>query len=186
MKGILITVVATFWLATMSFGQSFKGHLSATFGVLNPKVRVQYERPLKERASIGVNVNYYFVNWTGVLAEPFIRVYGKRDGNAEGFFGQAKLMYGNLSTLDYQEYQSFIENERWSTFGLGLNMGYKFLLGSHFTIESLFGFRFLTPPTYKYRAGYSEEDLVRLGEGIGWYVTTGLPVDFQVKFGYQF
>ncbi len=92
------------FITGLSYAQDFKGHASGTFGILNGKVRVQYEMPLESRASYGMNMNYYLVNWTGPVFEPFIRIYGKKDGNAEGFLGQAKLIYGNLSTLDYDLY----------------------------------------------------------------------------------
>jgi len=75
---------------TLTYAQNFKGHASGTFGIFNEKVRVQYEMPLKDRASFGMNMNYYLVNWTGPVFEPFIRIYGKKDGNAEGFFWSGK------------------------------------------------------------------------------------------------
>ena len=165
---------------------SFNGNVSGTFGVLNGKVRLQYERPFKDRASYGINVNYYMVNWTGITGEPFIRIYGKNDGNAEGFFGQAKLIYGNLSNMSYGSHNGAIENKRWSTFGFGLNFGYKFLLSNKFTIEFLSGLRILSPPVYKYKDGVNEDNAMAITEGIGWYLTTGFPLDFQLKFGFQF
>jgi hypothetical protein len=173
-------------VAKLTSAQDFKGHASATFGILNSKIRVQYEMPIKSRASYGVNMNYYLVNWTGPVFEPFIRIYSKRDGNGEGFFGQAKAIYGNLSTLDFDLYDGAIKNERWSTFGFGLSGGHKFLLGKHFTIEYLTGFRILSPPTYIYESGFDETSYQEIGEGIGWYLTTGFPLDFQLKCGFQF
>lgn len=175
-RTLLIITVALISISSQS--QNFKGNISATYGILNPKIRLQYEHPLGERASVGVNVNYYMINWTGPLVEPFIRIYGKKDGNAEGFFGQFKLGYGNLSVL---ETTLNVTNTRFSTFGGGIDCGYKFLI-KHFTIEPLFGFRFYTPPVYNYDT--SQEGAVI--EGVGWYLTTGLPIEFQLKFGYQF
>ena len=183
---IKITMLLTaLFITGLTYAQDFKGHASGTFGILNGKVRVQYEMPLKSRASYGMNMNYYLVNWTGPVFEPFIRIYGKKDGNAEGFFGQAKLIYGNLSTLDYDLYGA-IENKRWSTYGFGINCGYKFLLGKHFTIEPLTGLRILSPPVYRYKTGDDEDYYANIGEGIGWYLFTGFPLDFQLKFGFQF
>lgn len=182
-----ITMLLVAMFATSAiYAQGFKGHASGSVGILNPKIRLQYELPLKDRASYGMSMNYYLVNWTGPVFEPFIRLYGKKDGNAEGFFFQPKLIYGNLSTLDYDLYGGYLENKRWSTFGVAMNCGYKFLLGDHFTIEPLGGFRFLSPPVYRYRTGADEDYYANIGEGIGWYLTTGFPIEFQVKFGYQF
>ena len=163
--------------------EEFKGNVSAAFGPLNGKVRIQYEMAIKSRASWGVNMNYYLVNWTGPVFEPFIRVYGKKSGNAEGFFFQTKAIYGNLSTLDYDKYINIIENSRWSTYGLGMSIGNKFLLGKHITLDALFGYRFLTGPKFEYKGAYSASDL---GETLGWFLTTGMPLDFQFKLGYQF
>jgi len=174
------------FISGLAYAQDFKGHVSGTYGIINPKVRFQFELPLKSRASYGINMNYYLINWTGPVFEPFIRIYGKKDGNAEGFFGQAKLIYGNLATLDFDIYDGALENKRWFTYGLGLNCGYKFLLGNYFTIEPLFGLRFLSPPVYKYKPGVNREDYEYIGEGVAWYLTTGFPLDFQLKFGFQF
>jgi hypothetical protein len=163
--------------------EEFKGNVSAAFGPLNGKVRIQYEMALKSRASWGVNMNYYLINWTGPVFEPFIRVYGKKNGNAEGFFFQTKAIYGNLSTLNFEAIEQYVDNSRWSTYGFGMSIGNKFLLGKHITLDALFGYRILTPPTFEYKGGYSAANL---GEAIGWYLTTGMPLDFQFKLGYQF
>ena len=164
--------------------EEFKGNVSAAFGPLNSKVRIQYEMAIKSRASWGVNMNYYLQNWTGPVFEPFIRVYGKKSGNAEGFFFQAKAIYGNLSTLDYEKNSVYIQNPRFSTYGFGMSIGNKFLLGKHITLDALFGYRILTPPLIDYNPGFNDGNL--LVNSIGWYVTTGMPLDFQFKLGYQF
>ena len=171
---------------TAATKEEFKGNVSAAFGPLNGKVRIQYEMALKSRASWGVNMNYYLVNWTGPVFEPFIRVYGKKSGNAEGFFFQTKAIYGNLTTLNYNS--EIIANSRFSTYGLGMSIGNKFLLGKHITLDALFGYRILTPPVINYNPGYSEADqnLLTGIEAVGWYLTTGMPLDFQFKLGYQF
>jgi len=190
MKTIIILVFALMLTAGASSAQSFKGHISGSYGIINPKVRVQYESPLKDKSSVGININYYFENWTGPVFEPFFRFYFFSDkGNSKGFFLQPKLMYGNLSTLDYETYKNYLINNRWSTWGIGLNVGFKVLAGKHITIEPLTGFRFLTPPVYRFSAEANEEFMQSyLGvlEDIGWYLTTGMPIDFQIKFGYQF
>ncbi|HTO16120.1 MAG TPA: hypothetical protein VLZ83_10125 [Edaphocola sp.] len=180
---ILITLTL---LSSLTYAQNFEGNISGTLGIVNFKARIQFEIPIQERASFGMNMNYYFLNWTGPVLEPFIRIYGKRDGNMEGFFGQAKLIYGNLSTLNYDLYGGALENRRWSTFGFGFNFGYKFLIGKQFTIEPLTGLRLLSPPIYRFKSGYYEDDYAGIGEAIGWYFTTGFPLDFQLKFGFQF
>ena len=184
MKKPIYFAIALLVSSTITYSQSFQHHVAVTGGILNAKIRIQYEKSFRDRASFGGNLNYYFVNWTGPVFEPFARIYGKKDGNAEGFFGQAKLIAGNLSTLDFDANAYAISNKRWNTFGLGFDCGYKFLIADHFTIEPLLGFRFLTPPVYRYYEGYDETML--LAEGAAWYLTTGLPINFNLKFGYQF
>ena len=162
-----------FFITSLSYAQNFKGHASGTLGIINAKVRVQYELPLKDRASYGINMNYYLPNWKGPVIEPFIRMYRKKEGNAEGVFGQAKLIYGNLSG-NYNSYAGNLEDIRSSIYGFGLNGGYKFLFGKHFTVEPLFGLRLLSAPS---NLGNELED---------WFLITGFPIDFQLKFGFQF
>jgi hypothetical protein len=178
---------------------------SGSFGILNPKLRLQYERGLGEKASVGLVMHYYMVNWTGPKFEVFGRLYGKKNGNKEGFFLQGKVGYGNLKSLLYEDYfaldsyyQSFYgePKKRWSTIGAGAGTGYKFAVTDHFVIESILGVHFYSPPNadYEYTAAYNSADpyeqaaadAAALGEDIGWYLTTGLPLDFQIKFGYAF
>lgn len=186
MKKLLLLLMIVGTTICNANAQDFTGNASAAFGILNPKLRLQYEMPLQDRASFGASMNYYFVNWTGPVVEPFIRIYGKKSGNGEGFFSQVKLIYGNLSVLDYDLYEGTLEKSRWSTFGAGINIGYKFLIGNSFTIEPLLGYRFLSLPLYAFESEEAEIYYSGIGEGIGWYLTTGFPVDFQVKFGFQF
>ena len=75
--------------SSFTFSQRWDGHASGFFGILNPKARIQYELPISESLTTGANLNYYFVNWTGPLLEPFIRAYGRNGGNEEGWFFQA-------------------------------------------------------------------------------------------------
>jgi hypothetical protein len=160
------------------YAQNFKGHVSATYGIINEKIRLQYEMPLDSQLSYGINMNYYFKGWKGPVVEPFIRIYRKKDGNTEGFFGQAKLIYGNLSTLDSNLRGFAVEKKRWSTYGFGISCGNKFLLGKHFTIEYITGVRLLSAPPVTY--DYFNYDK------LAWYLSTGLPIDLQLKFGFQF
>lgn len=172
MKIKIAMLFIAFFITSLSYAQNFKGHASGTLGIINTKVRVQYELPIKDRASYGINMNYYLQNWKGPVFEPFIRIYRKKEGNAEGVFGQAKLIYGNLAKND-NYYAGNLEDKRTSVYGFGLNGGYKFLFGKHFTVEPLVGLRLLPAPS-------------NLGDEVDWYLTTGFPIDFQLKFGFQF
>jgi len=165
--------------------QEFKGNVSGTIGILNIKARLQYELPIKENGSTGININYYFKDWTGPVFEPFIRVYGKKTGNVKGLFGQFKLIYGNLKTIG--SYPDAFSNKRWSTYGLGIHCGYKILFKSNCTFEPLIGLRLLSSPVYKCKPGHEVHcDEMRSGYQEEWLFSTGGPVDLQLKFGVQF
>lgn len=184
MKQIISIVIILFSLSLSS--QKFKSCFSGSFGLINPKFRVQFEKPIKNNVSYGMNLNYYLINWKGPVFEPFIRVYRVKKGNKEGVFGQLKLSYGNLSTINFEKEDYIILKRRWSTFGAGIAGGYKFLINDKFIIESLVGLRFLRAPIYRFTSGkiynYSSATL----EAIEWQFKTGSLIDFQLKLGYQF
>jgi len=163
MKNLLLTIL-TFFVISFANAQSFKGHDSGTIGILNAKIRLQYEIPIGDKFSTGANLNYYFVNWTGPLIEPFSRYYVS-EGNKSGGFFQLKAGYGNLSSLNST-------SKRLSIFGGGVAWGYKCLKKSGFTIEPIIGVRVYSNPEWN--------------DAIGWFLTTGFPIDCQLKFGYQF
>ncbi|MGI9192540.1 MAG: hypothetical protein ACR2IL_10495, partial [Chitinophagaceae bacterium] len=122
--------------------QSFKGNFSGMIGIPNVKIRLQYEHPVSNLGSVGLNTNYHFFNWKGPMVEPFGRLYAKKYGNVKGTFGQLKFCYGNFSY--YEEIGSSWynrNNERFSVFGMGLGGGQKFLVAPHFTIEAYGGLR---------------------------------------------
>jgi hypothetical protein len=171
-------------LSICAFGftnaQDFKGHASGTIGILNAKIRLQYELPLGGKYSTGANLNYYTVNWQGPIIEPFLRLYAGGSNESGGFF-QAKAGYGNLTTLPYMNTTA----KRWSTYGGGVAWGYKYVRPSGFTIEPLIGVRLYSAPNENIDLN-SSNGAEQLGEDIGWALTTGFPIDFQLKFGYQF
>jgi hypothetical protein len=167
---LLSLFILTSFFLSKFYAQNFRGHASGEIGFINFKLRAQYEMPVRENYSVGINCNIYFINFVGPSFEPFFRAYLRKHGNEKGFFGQGKFIYGNLS-------QAFAD-DRFNMFGFGLGGGYKFLIKDHFTIEPILGYRFVSPPP--------EPQSVNVGETIGFYITTGFPLDFQLKFGYQF
>ena len=177
MKKIISLSLAVLASITFMHAQSFKGHASGAFGILNLKYRVQYEMPLKDKTSLGINMNYYLLSWKGPVFEPFVRLYDPKNGNTQGLFVQAKLMYGNLSAYKppYTSEEP-LDNKRWSTFGFGASFGHKYLFYKHFTIEPLTGFRYLSAPSSSANAD----------DPLFWILTTGLLLDLQIKLGYQF
>ena len=101
--------------------------------------------------------------------------------------GELILLVGNngagksslLDSFDYTLYgKTRGKKKRWSTYGFGISCGNKFLLGKHFTIEYITGVRLLSAPPVTY--DYFNYDK------LAWYLSTGLPIDLQLKFGFQF
>jgi hypothetical protein len=174
MKKIINLLLAMLSFITFTHAQNFKGHISTTLGIINPKYRIQCEVPITNYISSGVNMNYYLFFWKGPIFEPFVRLY---DGNDKGQFIQAKLMYGNLSSYSEPNVSNeLLDGKRWSTYGFGIGYGYKYLLGKHFTIEPLTGLRFLSRPP---KSAMGDNPLL-------WQISTGLMWDLQIKFGLQF
>lgn len=183
MKKIILTAVAVFTFVFAN-AQNFKGNLSGTVGLLNSKARIQYELPIGSKFSTGVNLNYYFTAFSGPLIEPFFRLYGKSKGNTEGWFLQAKLGYGNLNTEIEDQNNN---KKRFSTYGGGIAVGNKFFVSNKITIEPLIGFRvYSPPPTIDVKSSQTAQNYVDAASGLSWLATTGFPLDFQLKVGYQF
>ena len=174
--------------------------VSGSFGILNPKLRLQYEHGIGDQASAGANINIYFVNWKGPRAEGFFRYYFGQDGNEKGLFMQAKGGFGILTNawdgadlyFDYNgtRYDIF-ESKTWTTIGGGIAFGGKIVRPSGFVFESHIGYHFWSPPNnyssdYDSYYGFYTASFANAAEAIGWYLTTGFPLDIQMKFGYQF
>ncbi len=153
-------------------------NISATVGPINTKIRVQYEREHNEKTTYGAELTAYFLEFPGMKLEAFGRKYYKKHNCSTGLFLQAKAGIGYLSSgLSNSE-----ENAIWGVnIGVGVAGGYKILLGNHLTLETILGAHFYTPaailaiPTY----GMSTRNE-------WWFSTTGLPLDYQFKFGWQF
>jgi len=185
MKKVLFTMLL-FGFSMNSNAQEFKGNICGTIAIINLKAKIQYELPIGDNLSTGVNLNYYFVNWTGPLLEPFFRIYSRKYGNTEGWFLQGKLGYGNLKNLDDDIISGATKTARFSTFGGGVAFGNKIFLSDKITLEPVIGLRIYTPPSINKDIYDSYEAAESLGEDIGWALTTGLPLDLQLKIGYQF
>jgi hypothetical protein len=179
-------LIAITCLSNNLFSQTFNHAITTSYGFMNPKIRVQYERPINDQYSFGANINYYF-DWQGGIFEPFIRAYSK-SGNDEGFFGQAKVGVGNLNT-GYDTYSSqYVLNKRMITFGGGAGFGHKLVIANHFLFETYFGLRYYTYTPIEYVSGYSDagSGFFTGLDALNWIITTGFPVELNFKIGYQF
>ena len=60
-----------------------------------------------------------------------------------------------------------LKSNRWSTFGAGVAISYKFLIVDRLTIEPLIDLRVVSPPTYNFNDESMEASALSIGEGIG-------------------
>lgn len=184
MKKNILSIILVLSFITVN-AQDYRS-VAATVGLINTKARVQYEHQIKDRITVGAQLTYYFVNWTGPKLEVFGRLYSKKSTVEEGFFLQGKIGYGNLSVLEQD--QSLTATKRWSTIGIGAAYGWKYMFSDKLGIETLAGLHFYSSPNY---IEDNEDNSIngfnpqRTGETLGWYATTGLPVDFQLKLVYK-
>jgi len=193
-------IIAVFCAGMITFGVSAQSNsLTAGIGILNPKVRVQFEHGFGDMHSTGVNLGYYLVNWTGPRLEGFYRIYFGGD-NEKGMFMQGSAGAGFLSfALDDDEITTFMDggqtyniynsNGTWTTLGGGIAFGGKMTSRGGFVFESTMGYQFWTGPPTNYSSDYDLywNDGADLAETLGYYlVGPGFPLHFQMKLGYNF
>lgn len=182
MKKIILSIILVLSFIAVN-AQDYRS-VAATVGLINSKVRVQYEHQIKDRITVGGQLTYYLVNWSGPKLEVFGRLYSKNSTVEEGFFLQGKVGYGNLSVLEGDE--EFLATKRWSTFGLGAAYGWKHMFNEKFGIETLAGLHFYSSPNYSEKTyDNTGDNIVGVFKDTSWFATTGLPVDFQLKLVYK-
>ena len=193
-------------IGALSFNVSAQSNsLTAGVGILNPKLRVQFEHGFGDMHSTGVNLGYYFVNWTGPRLEGFYRIYFGGD-NEKGMFMQASAGAGLFSfAIDEESTTEFTYTENgvvltsdiynssgtWITSGGGIAFGGKMTTRGGFVFESTMGYQIWTPPPSNYSSEYdyylSSTSALDVAETLGYYVLgPGFPLMFQMKFGYNF
>jgi len=184
--------VATLTLSTSAQSNS----LTAGVGLLNAKVRVQLEHGFADKMTTGANLSYYLVNWKGPRLEGFYRLYFTDDSDIGAFFQTkagvglfSNVLDGELTTFELGgETYDIFEKSTFTTVGGGIGFGYKYTANGGFVFETTLGYAFWSPPSDNYTDEY--QDYSELGyafETIGYYlVGPGFPLDFQLKFGYNF
>jgi len=193
-------IILLLFIGALTFNVSAQSNsLTGGVGLLNAKVRIQYEHGFGDMHSIGANLGVYLQNWTGPRMEGFYRIYFGGD-NEKGMFMQASAGAGMFSYALGDDDATIFENSSgtsfdiyndkntWTTFGGGIGFGGKMTSRSGFVFESTIGFQIWTAPTSNYSDDY---DLYYSGadavETIGYYVVgPGFPLMFQMKFGKNF
>ena len=197
-------IISILFAGMITFSTSAQSNsVTAGAGFLNAKVRVQFEHGFSDMHSTGVNLGYYFVNWTGPRLEGFYRIYFGGD-NEKGMFMQTSAGAGMFSyALDDDDltfssidpitgvvttYDRYNSNGSWMTAGGGIAFGGKMTTNGGFVFESTLGYHFWTPPPSNYSSDYdlyaATSDAVEM---LGYYVVgPGFPLMFQVKLGFNF
>jgi len=196
-------IILLLFIGALSFNVSAQSNsLTGGLGLLNAKVRIQFEHGFGDMHSTGVNLGYYLENWTGPRAEAFYRIYFGGD-NEKGMFMQASAGAGMFSFalddegLEFYEdggvtYNIYNNQGSWTTLGGAIALGGKMTSRGGFVFESTMGFQIWTAPPSNYSDEYNEYlytagDFANAVETVGYYVVgPGFPLHFQVKFGYNF
>jgi hypothetical protein len=154
--------------------------ISGSIGIVNYKARLQYERGYKEHSSNGLMLTCFFGEFPGIKLDAFTRQYHKKQSNTEGFFLQEKIGVGYLFSGMYDEHE---ENISGITVGGGVAGGYKLMIGNHLNVEAILGAQYYIAPIVgkNTQVMYGQEN-----QKEWWYSTTGIPLDFQFKFGWQY
>ncbi len=158
---------------------------SGIIGPINPKIRMQYEKAHSVNTSLGIQLTAFIsrYDFPGIKAEVFSRRYAKESGTKEGVFLQGKVGVGYFSSQLYAPY--IIDNKEKEFLGFivggGIASGYKWMIGNHLILESILGLHYYTPPMITQKSNTNIEY-----RNEKWYTTTGMPIDFQFKIGWQY
>ena len=169
--------------------------LTTGVGLLNAKVRVQFEHGFSDMHSTGVNLGHYFQLNTGQRLEGFYRIYVGGD-NEKGMFMQASGGAGQFSyfleegdQIIYTGFNKYTEGEKFITFGGGIAFGGKITTEGGFVFESTLGAQLWTPPPANFTEDFTDAYPDQLEDAANialFYLGPGFPLMFQMKFGYNF
>ena len=158
---------------------------SGIIGPINPKIRMQYEKAHSVNTSRGIQLTAFIgrYDFPGIKAEVFSRRYAKESGTKEGVFLQGKVGVGYFSSQLYAPYIIDHKEKEFLGFivGGGIASGYKWMIGNHLILESILGVHYYTPPMITQKSNTNIEY-----RNEKWYNTTGMPIDFQFKIGWQY
>ena len=178
----------------ITFSASAQSSVTAGFGLLNAKVRIQYEHGFADMHSAGANLGLYLQGQNGQRLEGFYRIYFGGD-NERGMFMQASAGAGMFSYFFDSADQVSInsidlykdEGETFTTFGGSIGFGGKMTSRGGFVFESTLGFQIWTPPPSNFNEDYVGLDDVDDATNIVlFYLGPGFPLMFQMKFGFNF
>ena len=194
-------LILLLFIGALTFNLSAQSNsLTAGIGLLNAKVRIQYEHGFADMHSTGANLGLYLQGNAGQRLEGFYRIYFGGD-NEKGMFMQATAGAGMFSYIFNDEELlisdpsgNFLYNDdgdKFTSFGGSIGMGGKITSKGGFVFESTIGWQIWTPPSSNFNEAFLAEDptYADLNEGVNtllYYIGPGFPLRFQMKFGYNF
>jgi hypothetical protein len=192
-------IILLFFIGALSFntyGQS--NSVTAGIGLLNTKVRIQYEHGFGDMHSTGANLSLYLIGQNGQRLEGFYRIYFGGD-NEKGMFMQATGGVGIFSyflddadlTINSNGFYLYEDNgDKFTSFGGSLGLGGKMTSRGGFVFESTIGFQLWTPPASNFNEDYinaNPNQIIGDATNIAlYYLGPAFPLMFQMKFGYNF
>lgn len=192
-------IILLFFIVALAFNSIAQSNsVTAGVGLLNTKVRVQYEHGFGDMHSTGANLSLYLLGQDGQRLEGFYRIYFGGD-NEKGMFMQATAGAGVFSyflddsdlALYSNGYFAYEDNgDKFTSFGGSLGLGGKMTSRGGFVFESTLGFQLWTPPASNFNEDYvtanpgaSLDDATNIAL---YYLGPAFPFMFQMKFGYNF
>jgi hypothetical protein len=190
----IITILCAGMITFSASAQS--NSVTAGFGLLNAKVRIQYEHGFADMHSAGANLGLYLQGQDGQRLEGFYRIYFGGD-NEKGMFAQASAGAGmfsyfftdeDLGIVDISGNSLYSDNgDKFTSFGGSIGFGGKMTSRGGFVFESTLGFQIWTPPPSDFNDDYVGLDDVDDATNIVlFYLGPGFPLMFQMKFGFNF
>jgi hypothetical protein len=191
-------IILLLFIGSLTFNVSAQSNsVTAGLGLLNTKVRVQYEHGFGDMHSAGANLGLYLQLNSGQRLEGFYRIYFGGD-NEKGMFMQATAGAGIFSYVFDTNDQVFLngynlyndDGDKFTSFGGSVGFGGKMTTRGGFVFESTMGFQIWTPPPSNFN-----EDFVDANPGHAFgdatnialfYLGPGFPLRFQMKLGYNF
>jgi hypothetical protein len=171
-------IIAILCAGMIAFSASAQSSaLTAGIGLLNTKVRVQFEHGFGDIHSTGANLGLYLQANAGQRLEGFYRIYFGGD-NEKGMFFQATAGAGMFSYIFDEEdllisdaSGNFLYNDdgdKFTSFGGSIGMGGKVTSRGGFVFESTIGFQIWTPPPSNFNDAYlsSNPTYADLNDGV--------------------
>ncbi len=190
-KIITIIVVSLITLVSASAQHALSTNLT-----LYNKVKVKYEAALNDNISLGSYIQYNYGELNqGYKVSPIFRFYPGRSYAPEGFYLQAKVLYGSTKSIypdwDYDENLEPIDYiDEYAYAGGGIGLGYQTLAGrnDNFVIDIALGFRIasrLDKQDYG-NMTFDEQVLLEVEQVKNALIGPSSFFDLAIGFGYKF